>query len=532
MALIAVLLVMGATVLVATSLLFVAQAEYAGSARTDDTAQARALAWSGVQAAMVRLNEQRQEILDGGAPRLDGQFVVYETASRLGVARLLPVGPAGEYLVPEAGKLDVNGVDAGILAATSLVDDAQAGAIIAYRDRTLGRPIQSVGELLRVDGVSAETLYGPIEALGATDDEERQTGDMDAALGSGAPVELRGLADAVTVYSFEPAIQRNGKLRINLNVPWSDELGRRVADRFGSEVAQTLQRIMESGTTFETEAKIFQVLRFFDVPVDDWPDIVDTFTTEAGDFHFGRLDINTAPYEALAALPGIDPDQAQEIVKVRDELDPDERSTVAWPAIQGILEPEAYDLLAGRITTRCWTWRLRVAAGEVDAEAPEAPLVNPIVYEVVIDLSAPRPRVAFLRDITFLRTTALIAGAAGPEPQESWERDEQAGPDSAGQTSATGDDSAFGDESATGDDFAAGEVAPPGGEYADEDDLGPADDPFGDMAGGVSGDVPAVEQPGGPAPVSAGGAADASASPAPAPTTGPRRTRIGRWTAG
>ncbi|MHC4770021.1 MAG: hypothetical protein ACYTEI_15130, partial [Planctomycetota bacterium] len=61
MALIAVLLVMGGAVLIATSLLFVAQAEMAGSARTADTVRSRALAWSGVQAAIVRLNEQREE---------------------------------------------------------------------------------------------------------------------------------------------------------------------------------------------------------------------------------------------------------------------------------------------------------------------------------------------------------------------------------------------------------------------------------------------------------------------------------------
>jgi hypothetical protein len=102
MALIAVLVVMGGTVLVATSLLFVAQAEIAGSARTADTVRSRALAWSGVQVAIVRLDEQRETILDGSMPRLDEQFVIYETPTRLGVARLLPVGPDGERLVPEA----------------------------------------------------------------------------------------------------------------------------------------------------------------------------------------------------------------------------------------------------------------------------------------------------------------------------------------------------------------------------------------------------------------------------------------------
>jgi DNA uptake protein ComE-like DNA-binding protein len=515
LALIAVLLIMGATVLVATSLLFVAQAEYAGSARTDDTVQARALAWSGVQAAMVRLDEQHQDILDGSVPELDeAQFIVYETATRLGVVRLLPVGPAGEHLVPEAGKLDVNGIDAEILAATELIEPGLADAVIGYRDRTLGRPFQSVGELLRVEGLSVETLYGPVEQFWSADESEQDGDVFPAAVQSGAPIELRGLADAVTVYSFEPAIQRNGALRINLNVPWSDELGDRIADRFGTDVAQTVQRIMEGGTTFESEAKIYEVLRFFGVPPDDWPDIVDTFTTEAGDFHYGRLDINTAPYEALVALPGLEAEQAQEIVEVRDELDPDERSTVAWPAIQGIVEPEAYDQLAGRITTRCWTWRLRLAAGEVDAEDVEAPLVNPIVYEVVIDLSAPRPRVAFLRDITWMGATALIAGAVDSGRDDAWEQQEEA------------------QAGVEGEAPAADEAEPPDEEYADADDLGLGAAPDGGLDGGDSGDMPGAEQPGGSEAVSLGGAGDTAADAPSSQSAAPVRSRIGRWTAG
>ena len=497
MALIAVLLVMGGTVLIATSLLFVAQAEMAGNARSADTARSRALAWSGVQVAMVRLNEQRDMILEGSDPRLDEQFVIYETETRLGVARLLAVGPGGERLVPEAGKLDLNSVDAEILAQTGMVDDAQAEAVIDHRDGALGHPYQSVGALLGVEGLSVETVYGPIEAI-AAGDESASVGDgIPAAAETGAPEALRGLGDLVTVYSFEPALQRNGRLRINLNTPWSEELGDRVSDRFGSDVAQTLQRIMESGTTFDTEAKVFEVLRFFQVPVDDWPDIVDTFTTQAGDFHFGRLDINTAPYEALAALPGLEPEQAEEIVQTREDLEAHERDTIAWPAVQGIVEPEAYDLLAGRITTRSWTWRLRLAAGEVDAEDPQAPLIDPVLYEVVIDLSAPRPRVAYLRDITWMRVTALIAAALEVEPDRDLE----------------------GEPTAADNDIAA------------QDDLGPADEPLDDMGDEDLGAIPPFGQPAGPEPVSPDGADD-SAAVGPPSRPAPDRARIGRWTAG
>ncbi len=493
--LVAVLVIMGGALLVATSLLFVAQTEIAGSAGAAGRVQSHALAWSGVQAVMVRLDEQRDEILEGRLPQLDEQHDVYETATRLGVVRLLEIGPGGERLVPQASKLDLEHVDGDMLAATGLIDDALAGAVVEHR-QTLGRPYQSEGELLDVPGVSIETLYGPIDEIAAP----RDAGDAPSA--DPMQTSLRGLADVVTVYGFEPALQRDGRLRINLNVPWSEELGERVAQRFDVNVSETLQRLIESGTTFESEARIFEVMNFFELPLDEWPDVVDTFTTDEGEFHFGRLDINSAPYEALLALPGVEAEQAGQIVRVRDTLPDDERENIAWPAIQGIIPREAYPQLAGRITTRSWTYRLRLAAGEVDPDDPDAPLENRVVYEVVIDLSAPRARVAYLRDVTWLRPTVLIAAGVSLEPTGSPIDNDRDDPSE--------------DATDTGRDA--------------ERDEANADEPLDD-------EPSSFEQPDDPEPVSPdgddAGTADAPGPPGPPGTPpSPARRRIGRWTAG
>ncbi|MEE9129830.1 MAG: helix-hairpin-helix domain-containing protein [Phycisphaerales bacterium] len=423
--LIAVLVIMGSALLVGTSLLFMAQAQAAGSAGAADAVQSRALAWSGIQAVMSTLNDQRQRILDGEVPAVADEYVVYETDTRLGVVRLLPVGPGGARSVPEAGKLDLNMVDAQMLAQTELIEPDLAEAVIEFRDRRLGRPFQSVAELLWVEGITPELLYGPIDDLTVMDEASGEPA-QEAALNRSFDDVPRGLADIVTVYSFEPALQRNGRLRINLNTEWSEELGRRVEGRFGREVRDILRRIMvEEGRTFDSEAVLFDLLRFYSVAPDDWVEIVDTFTAESGELHFGRLDINTAPYEALVALPSLGPDEAAAIVQMRDGLSADDRATIVWPAIEGIVQPEAYDELAGRITTRCWTYRLRLAAGEVDPDDPSGSLTNPVIYEVVIDLSAPRPRVAYLRDITLLQTTAMLAANAASNAFDGPLDDEQ-----------------------------------------------------------------------------------------------------------
>ena len=477
-ALVAVLVVMGGALLVATSLLFVAQAEIAGGAVAADRAQAHALARSGVVAVIARLNEQRQEILDGRTPRIDEEFVIYETAGRIGVVRLLAVGPGGEVLVPEAGKRDLQYADADALAATGMIDDTLARAIVDYRRETLNRPYQSVGELLNVPGMEAETLYGPIDELGDVAD----TPDTDGT--------VRGLSDVVTVYGFEPALQQNGTLRINLNIPWSDELAERVVERFGSGASETLQGIMASGTTFDSDAKIFEVLNFFQMQPSEWPEIIDTFTADDSEMHYGRLDINTASYEALLGLPGIEPAQASEIVQMRDDLTDGDRATIAWPAIHGILEARAYEQIGGLITTRSWTYRLRLAAGEIDADDADSPLTGAVVYEIVVDLSAPRPRLAYLREITWLRSTALIAAHAAVEDA--------------------------GVERAEPQDVAA-------------DPADPADTPFSDDP--AFGEQPRPDEA--VSPFEAG--ADPMAAPSQrttAPSGKPAGRRIGRWTAG
>ena len=520
--LIAVLVIVGSALLVVTGLLFTAQADLAGQANASGAIQSRALAWSGVQAVMSRLHDQRSRILDGELPRVDREYVLYEGGAVAGVARLLPFGRGEPYLLPEAGRLDLNTIDAVELADTGLVSTATAEAITAHRDSTLGRPFQSVAELLLVPGVAPEILYGDIAELTVMDDalgDDTEVGeDVAARFGDDA---LRGLADVVTVYSFEPALQRDGKLQINLNQSWSDELGRRLDDRFGEGAGQIVKQIMDGGTTFDDDAKIFQVLRFLDTPIEQWPDIVDAVTTESGDYHFGRLDINSASPEALAALPGLDEEQASQIVQVRERLSFEERATVVWPAMQGIIEPEAYDQLAGRITTRCWTYRVRIAAGEIDADNigdPEAPLEHPVIYEAVIDLSAPRPRVAYLREITLLQTAALLAahvalGASGEgEMEDGSVRSEEVGGDSAGPL--TDDEGEWPDDPASGE-WEGSEL--PGDQW-EGDWEGDADDSPARPDAGSDGRA-------GPAGVDGGGSERVGSSES-------QGRRIGRWRSG
>jgi len=515
--LLAVLAITTSALLVATSLLFIAQAEVAGSTHTRARAQSRLLAWSGVQAIMKRLTNERDRILDGDLPDLDAEYVIYETDDATGVVRLIP-DATGALLTPEAGKLDVNAVDAVMLAATEVIDGELADAIIRFRDEERGGAFRSVAELLRVPGMTPEILYGPLDELPSYDEQlgvERDVGERigDRFARADARDEPRGLADVVTVYGVEPALQRNGKLRINLNVEWSDELADRVDDRWGEGTSVVLKRIFDQGTQFDSDGVICEVLRTFNVPVEQWPEYVDALTTDAGDYHYGRVDINTARAETLAAIPGFGPDVAEQLVRTRESLGADERATIAWPAIEGIVDPLAYDDLAGRITTRCWTYRMRIVAGELmahDDDEENARLESPVIYEVVIDLADPRPRVAYLRDVSLLTTATALAVSVEEAGGDFRERD-----DRTRDAAFADDDPAAAAEGETPDDEWSmdTELDFGGGEFdlgADPLDFG-GDDFMGDDEPGASSDPEAGEP--------------ASSS---APERG-RRRRIGRW---
>ncbi len=410
---IAVLVIVMSALLIATSMLYLMQADATIAAHGRDANTERALLWSGVQVVSDELERQRETFLRGSLPDLDEQYVLYERNGRAGVVRLMPVGADGARAVPESAKLDVNIATREMLASFDLISEQLAQRIIAHRDQTLGRPLQSVAELLEVDGITPEVLYGPMDEIDYLSDARGEDGGVGERIRTrllGA--EPRGLADLLTVWSIEPALQRSGKLRINLNVEWSDELEERVTERFDENAANLLKQIFETNT-FDNESVLYNVLKFFNVDADEWPEIIDTFTSEEGEHHFARVNINHAPAEVLAALPGIDQDAADEIVQARDRMSEEDRETIAWCAMAEVLDVDAYIELAGLLTTRSWTYRLRLAVGEVDVNEPDAPLEHMSIAEVVIDLASPRARLAYLRDVTMFDVASALASGGG-----------------------------------------------------------------------------------------------------------------------
>lgn len=507
--LMAVLVVVAMGAALGTSALLSVQSHRAGTDAEVRRAQSRALAWSGVQAAMREVAAQRDALLAGGRPDLTGSWTLFEDdLGRQGVVRLIDLDGEGEGLAAaESAKLDVNRATEEMLARLPGVGEALAKRIVEERARGA---FSSAEELLRVPGVTPELLYGaapaelaeelpgaaPVEpaapeaeSRGLGQSRARRSDARGAAHELTAPLDLApaALIDLVTVYSFDPNViaglgeleGHRGELRVNLNQPWSEDLGRVIARIWNDDVAQGVQRVMNSGVTFKADSDIVKEMRKFGVTTDFWGMVLDAFCTSDDQYRVGRVDVMNARPEVLACLPGLDMDAARRIVERREQITREQALTPAWivdapPGSEGAVTQEQYEQAADWVSVRSLQWRVRIEVGftladsALDAEgeagaAGEAELIDRAIWEAVIDASAERPRLAYLRDVSMLeaartigRTRAALDARLGVTPPVEKDEAEPADtptPPDRGDAGASGDfpEAGAGDEGEEGD---------------------------------------------------------------------------------
>lgn len=511
--LLSVLVVIAASALVASGAVYLADAQRAAATAALRRTHSRALAWSGVQVVMSRLAQQRTGLLRGAPAELPSAWVLYEQPDGTrAVVRLLP-WPGGATLISEAGKLDINHAPEDMLASLEPVGPELARRIVQSRARA---PFSSVEALLNLDGVDASRLYG--------------LDDDDGTIATDADRQPRALVDLLTVFAADPTVQagagprardHTGRRRVNLNLPWSDRLARAVNDRFGEGAADIVRTLMDEGEQFRRPSDLIDVMRRrFALGPADWIEPLDALTTTHEPFAYGLVDLMSAPVEVLAAVPGIDASAAREIVRARAGLDDETRSSIAWPALLDILDPDAFQQAVDYLTSRSLVWRVRLEAGFAPPAMDrgdgmiggvlvdptyltELPLRDAIIVEAVIDVGSTRPRVAYLRDMTaWSAAVGLYRQWRAAEPSDPWQSQPADLPDPESASAA---------------------LAQPGGE---------ANRPGG-SGGSASEGARADNQPyeGAGAGRLGGGSASGQADGEPDPPDGVDR-RVGRWQTG
>jgi hypothetical protein len=97
----------------------------------------------------------------------------------------------------------------------------------------------------------------------------------------------------------------------------------------------------------------------------------------------------------LAALPGLDPNLAQQIVDARRDMESDAKASIAWLYTQNLLDAAAFKSVAPYLTARSYQYTVRCIGFGV-------PCGRYRVIEAVVDVSGKSPRVVYLRDISRL----------------------------------------------------------------------------------------------------------------------------------
>lgn len=456
MVLLAVLVVITIAALIGSTLLVTVDAERSGAETTLRRTQSRALAWSGAQLVMGEFAAQREQMLVGEDFDIETEWDLFvDELGRTAVVRLVPVGPNGELFVSETAKLDINHATLEMLAALpGIGTEGRAQAIID------ARPFSSVEELVRVEGFAADLLYGfsemPDELIAPLETPADNVIGGGTHPGSADPgADTPALIDLLTVFSFDPNVQagvqdpdKRGKLRVNLNVPWSDRLARAIEDQWGEEVVQVAENLFNSGMKFESDRQIVENVMGLGVtdPQQLGP-ILDAITTSDDMYRLGRVDVLRAPPEVLDALPGVDRTMALEMVDLRERLAEADRLSPVWLAGDGLLSPTDFAVLADWVTMRSSQWRIRIEAGYRSADAvaevagvadsvleglaqelsADDALEDRVIYDIVIDAASQRPRIAYLREVTLLELARALRteeiGQRAGRAQEEYETD-------------------------------------------------------------------------------------------------------------
>ncbi len=335
------------------------------------------LARAGVERAIAELVATRDEV-QSLADLYGSDTETYENVE-LGegsytlLAGLDALGEPEFGIVDEAAKVNVNTADASMLAKIPGINTDLASAIVARGRRN---DLPDLNALLLVREIDLLVLYGEDQngngLLDPNEDDGDESWPPDNADGQ---LEL-GLAGYLTVWSGCRNVSADGGERVNLNEASAKELARTVSGLSSQEaesivahrkkkfekitdlldvelVAESSKESKEeekkketSGTSGKTsqegqrrqtssETTKSQATRSSDrkqrtstttetstgkkaFDTEKFRKIADYMTITDDEVLQGRLNINTAPYEVLACLPGIDVALAQQIVSWRE----------------------------------------------------------------------------------------------------------------------------------------------------------------------------------------------------------------------
>jgi type II secretory pathway component PulK len=427
--LVLVLVVIMLASMVAGSLLFVLRAERTASAAGISDQQAWATAMSGVYQAMRIAASSTPGTLDwqDNPNAFRDQLVCDDGASKwyFSVYSFTDADPSGiRYgLDDEGSKLNVNQATEAMLEALPNLTAPVAESIMDFVDaddtarsqgaeqadydqmglpiRVPNRALSCVDEVLHVRGFSPQLFYGEDANFNGHLDSNEDDGDTTWPPDNQDGKLDLGLRQYLTAVSYDLNLDNDGKPRLNLNDTNTDLTGLQVPESvkiYLTALWRNQQSLTNIADLLEATGK-FRDEQGADVSLQsgvgkaELAGLLDRCTATNQSRLPGLVNLNTAPSQVLATLPGLDQSLAESIVSARVSLSSESRRTPAWLYEEGLVNADQFKKIAPYLTTRSYQFQFHVLA----YPSPAGPYR---VLEVIIDTAVQPPAILSLRDLT------------------------------------------------------------------------------------------------------------------------------------
>ena len=263
--------------------------------------------------------------------------------------------------------------------------------------------VSFLDELLLAHGVTAGHLYGEDANRNFKLDSNENDGELHSPPDNQDSALAGGLHRYFTLHSRDWNVSSDNQRRVNLNDPeknlneteLDDELIEFIqAKRSANEPIMSLADLVGASITVTEEGNINKVYNS-GVTLENLHELISFYTLNPDEFLPGKVNINTAPANILAQIPGIDENLATTIASTRTSINPEQSRSIAWLIESGTMSIDQFKQLERYLTARSFQFHVQV----VGYGLPSGRFRR---LEAMIDLIGGSPRIIYLRDLTKL----------------------------------------------------------------------------------------------------------------------------------
>ncbi|MBN1805912.1 MAG: general secretion pathway protein GspK [Sedimentisphaerales bacterium] len=312
-------------------------------------------------------------------------------------------------LTDEAGKINLNSASEEMLLRLPGMTAELAASIIDWRDEdseiTPGgaedeyylllpepyncknSPLETVDEILLIKGASKEILYGEDTNLNSILDDNENDGDLREPVDNRNGRLDRGFYDYVTVYSVEVNLDSKGNQRINVNGELAEaDILTELRNEFEED------RVQEIKIYISVKSSYSNILDFYyssGMKKDEFPKIIDRFTTSDEETFPGLVNVNTAPKAVLLCLPNLEESDVEALLSRRNNEEG--LDSIAW--VTEVLDQDKAIAVGSYITTRSFQYSADIVSVAGNGRAYKR-------YKTVFDIRQSTPKTVYWKSMT------------------------------------------------------------------------------------------------------------------------------------